>query len=129
MCLFCVLTYFGGLCPFIFQVPTKMATSRLGQVRSSSTCPRRDVAPILPCKKFLCLAFEAGIKCRTCAASRAFLAKLSVLLFSSGLSCRTFWCEKLFSDSKRCLKSSWEERTLRFCSETLLQRRRSPFMA
>lgn len=71
--------YLGGVCPFIFQVPTKIWTSRRGSVFSSSLLPSSVLVPILPCKKFLCRAFTVGIRCKTCAAINALRAKLFAL--------------------------------------------------
>lgn len=53
----------GGECPFMFQVPMKMVTSRFGQILSSSVGPSNEFAPILPCRKFLSRAFTVGMRC------------------------------------------------------------------
>lgn len=54
--------YLGGEWPFIFQVPTNIVISLFGQTLSSSGTPKSELAPTLPCRKFLCLALLVGMR-------------------------------------------------------------------
>lgn len=88
-------TYFGGLCPFIFHVPTKIVISLFGQTLSSSCCPKREYGPTLPCKKFLCLALLVGIRLEIC----DFLVKLSALDERGLVKLSSFSSAILFSEA------------------------------
>lgn len=57
-------THIGGGSPFIFQVPTKIFTSRFGRIRFSSEMPRSVLvqATFVPCAMLLARARSAGIR-------------------------------------------------------------------